>query len=477
VAHRQSDEPALPEGLDDGDDEDDDSGDGPALPEGLDDGDDDDDSGDGPALPEGLGDSTDRDDPAGEDSETLQDILNLVGFIELRGGFRIQEDPHEKRATLGELRTEIAMEKFLLDRYTIRLTADLLLDAVDNDRDYAIDGEWRFIDLREAFVAFSPARFADLKIGRQILTWGTGDMVFLNDVFPKDWRATLLGRDIAYLKAPSDAVKLSLFASLASLDLVYVPRFNPDRFITGERISYYNPILGERTGRNAILNPERPDAWFEDHEFHARLSRNIGSAELALFTYRGFWKSPAGIDPMTLRPVFPELSVHGGSIRDPLGDGVAIVEVAYYDSRDDPGGDNPWINNSEVRFLAGYERQLPELAADLTLSVQYYLELMVQYHEYRLMNPPSLPLEDQFRHVLTARLHMLLLEQNLEISLFGYYSPSDEDGYLRPRITYKIDDHWHASMGGNVFLGRDDHTFFNQFAKNSNLYGALRYSF
>jgi hypothetical protein len=486
-AQRESDEPELPEGLDDGDD----SGDEPELPEGLDDGDDSgdepelpaglddgDDSGDEPELPEGLGDSADRDASAGEDdSDTLQEILNLVGFTELRGGFRVQEDPFEKRATLGEIRTEITIEKFFLNRYTIKVSADFLVDAVDTDRDYELDGEWRFLDVREAFFAFSPVWFADIKIGRQILTWGTGDMVFLNDLFPKDWHATLLGRDVAYLKAPSDAIKLGLFTKLANLDLVYVPRFNSDRFITGERVSYYNPILGERAGSNAIQDPERPDEWFKDYEFHARLSRNIGSAEIAVYTYRGFWKSPAGIDPMTLRSVFPELSVHGGSIRNPLGSGVAVLEGAYYDSREDREGDNPWISNSEMRFLAGYERQLPELAADLTISVQYYLELMVNYSEYRAMNPPIVPLKDELRHVITARLHKLLLDQNLELSLFGYYSPSDEDGYLRPRIAYKLDDHWQASAGANVFLGREDHTFFNQFAKNSNLYAALRYSF
>ncbi|MFW6031595.1 MAG: hypothetical protein ACOC9T_03300, partial [Myxococcota bacterium] len=32
---------------------------------------------------------------------------------------------------------------------------------------------------------------------------GTGDLVFLNDLFPKDWRSFLLGRDLDYLKAPS----------------------------------------------------------------------------------------------------------------------------------------------------------------------------------------------------------------------------------------------------------------------------------
>jgi hypothetical protein len=32
-------------------------------------------------------------------------------------------------------------------------------------------------------------------------------------------------------------------------------------------------------------------------------------------------------------------------------------------------------------------------------------------------------------------------------------------------------------MGGNVFCGRRPHTFFAQFADNTNVYAALRYGF
>ena len=34
----------------------------------------------------------------------------------------------------------------------------------------------------------------DVKIGQQVLTWGTGDYVFLNDLFPKDYPSFFAGR-------------------------------------------------------------------------------------------------------------------------------------------------------------------------------------------------------------------------------------------------------------------------------------------
>jgi hypothetical protein len=73
----------------------------------------------------------------------------------------------------------------------------------------------------------------DVKLGRQILTWGTGDLIFINDLFPKDWISFFIGRDTDYLKAPSDAIKVSLFGEQANLDIVYTPQFDSDRFIEG----------------------------------------------------------------------------------------------------------------------------------------------------------------------------------------------------------------------------------------------------
>ena len=69
------------------------------------------------------------------------------------------------------------------------------------------------------------------------------------------------------------------------------------------------------------------------------------------------------------------------------------------------------------------------------------------------------------------------MSQNLVLSLFTYYSPSDEDAYLRPSVTYKASDRWTTFAGANVFLGRNDYTFFGQFENNSNVYCGARYSF
>lgn len=390
--------------------------------------------------------------------------IDLFGFMEIRNGWRVVNDPYEKDAALAEARVQ-----FDASRYFGRAQAKLKFD-VGGD----LVTEEGFTELREANLLLTPLDNLDMKVGRQVLTWGTGDLLFINDLFPKDWESFFIGRDDEYLKAPSDAVKMSFFHDLANLDLVYMPQFNNSIYIDGSRISYWNGVLGRTAGRDFIFADEERNRVFSDFEAAARLYRNLQGKEIALYGYYGFWKTPEGLDPTILRLTYPRLAVYGASIRTTLLGGIGNIEAGYYDSLDDPGGASGTVRNSEIRFLAGYER---ELATDLTGGFQYYLEWMQDYDAYRNALAPGSPENDEYRHLLTARLTQLLMGQNLKLSLFAYYSPSDKDFYLRPKVHYKATDRLALEMGGNLFGGSDDHTFFGQFDRNTNIYAGMRYSF
>ncbi len=487
---RAQDEPPLPAGLGTGEQQP--PEDEPELPAGLG-GESSEQPGSEPSLPAGLGQPPAEDEPelpaglgeqppASGSEEAAQrpdwwDQLDVSGFWEIRGGVRTQRDRHQKRVSIAETRLSLELEFSPREDLIFKLTTDLLYDQVMERHKVNLETGEGLLDLREASVTFSPLEFMDVKLGRQVLTWGTGDLVFLNDLFPKDWQSFFIGRDTDYLKAPSDALKLSLFSDVANWDIVYTPRFDADRFIRGQRISYYNPLIGGRAGRNFIQSPDYPDRWLRDSEWATRVSRLVAGWELAGYGYWGYWKSPGGMKIRGLKAAFPRLSVYGGSLRGQIAGGIANLEVAYYDSREDRSGRNPLVDNSQMRFLAGYERQMPELASDLTLGMQYYVEWMQDYDQYSRRQPDFMPRKDEVRHVLTFRVTRLLLNQNLTLSLFAFYSPSDGDAYLRPRVSYKLNDDWTAEVGGNAFFGTNEYTFFGQFSRNSNVYVALRYGF
>jgi len=403
-----------------------------------------------------------------DDSEPFE----ITGFVEERIGSRFNQDPNQKDATVLDLRLQLDVSKDF-ENVSFNLVMDLIADTVLED--YATDlqtGEG-LVDLRQANMVFSPLDDVDIKIGRQILTWGTGDLLFINDLFAKDWNAFLIGRDVEYLKAPTDTIKMSWFNDVINMDFVYTAKFGADRYIDGKRISFFDRATNLRRGNEAPLLVNRPDDAFSDDEVAVRFYRNFDVYEAALYFYDGFWKSPAGLDSVTGNATFPSLKVVGASLRGPVAKGIGNIELGYYKS-DDNASDDPLKRNSEYRYLIGFEQ---EVATELTFGAQFYLEQKLDYQEYLSSLPVSAIADEQYRRVLTLRLTKLLLGQNLRLSLFNFYSPSDEDGYTRASVSYKLTDALKLGLGINYFYGEQAHTFYNQFDENNNAYLFVRYGF
>jgi len=395
---------------------------------------------------------------------------SLHGFVDARAGSRLKEDPGQHDTSIAESRLQLESEIYT-DQITFQWRADFMADALDNDpSDVDLQTGKGWLDLREAYTLFSPLDGLDVKLGRQTLTWGTGDLVFINDLFPKDYASFFTGRDDAYLKAPSDAIMLSAFPAFANIDVVYTPQFDPDRFLDGDRVSFF-PSQFNRRNR---LPVDLPDRVWEDDEWAVRMGRTLGTTEVSLYFYDGFWKSPMGFDPQRERYTFPELSVWGASMRGVLAGGIANLETGYYDSRTDRSGTDPLTPNSQWRILAGFER---EWFTDFTIGLQYSVEWMQDHAAYRAAQLATSPTADELRQVITTRLTRRIFNQNGALSLFVFVSPTDEDIYLRPQASHAFNDHWQGSLGANLFYGQENHTFFGQLEQNNNLFASVRYSF
>ena len=386
----------------------------------------------------------------------------IDGFVEARLGGRTQSDPGQDAASIREVRWQIDFKEFV-GPVDLELKADLVYDDLDNNRsDVDLDRGTGWFDLRTASISFRPTEWTDVKLGRQVFTWGTGDLLFINDLFPKDWQSFFNGRDVEYLKAPSDAVWVANYVGDWTLDFIWMPRFDADRYLDGDGISFGNRMFTPD-------NPMSADVP-SGSEVNFRLSRYVGSMEIAGYLYDGYWKSPGGFSEDG-RAQFPRLSVYGASAQAPGFGGLVNGELGYYDSRDDRDGVDPMVPNSEVRALVGYTR---ELMSDFTLGVQGYVEWMQNHGEYKSSLPEGMTVRDELRQVGTLRLTRMLMNQNLTLSGFLFASPTDEDGYLRASVDYKWSDTLTTTVGGNWFFGQEPDTFFGQLEDNSNVYIAVR---
>lgn len=407
----------------------------------------------------------------------------LHGFLQGLWGGRIDQDnPTATEQTASESRMQLRVEHFG-DAAEVFGRLDFTWDGADTAK-----YEW---ELREGFLKFRLGSNIDVKAGRQILTWGTGDLIFINDVFAKDYRSFLVGRDDQYLKAPQNAIRVEYYNPLGALSVVWTPRFEPNRLPTGNRLSYYNPfenaIVGAGISPAYYFDPPSPEAKFENGEIATRFQRQVGPFAAALYFYKGFYKNPLGaqmvmVDSATFfpMPVYPKLNLWGASIRGATLGGILWLEGGYYDSRQDPDGDDPFMPNSSMVGLAGYERQV---ATNLTINAQWQVDYMLDYDKflanYRHPGTGELTMwvRDETRHLLTTRIRKLLKSELLKLEGFLFYSPTDEDAYLRLLAEYKYTDEVTLAIGANLFDGNHMSTDYGQFQYNDNVYAKVTYGF
>lgn len=360
--------------------------------------------------------------------------------------------------------------KWLEERAQIRFDATGGAWRAVAKGDFAYDhlGRQNQSELREGYVDYAGGNW-DLRIGRQVITWGLGDLVFLNDVFPKDHEALFSGRPLEYLKRGVDAVKLGAYPAFASFELVAAPEFRASRVPDARRFRLYDPMPA--VTRRETLKPGHG-------ELALRAYRDIGGYDAALYLYRGFQRTPSMRPdsmsaPTRISPFHPKLSVYGASVSGRAGDGVLNLEAAWYDSRQDRAGTDFSVPNSQARLLAGYQIQPVE---DLSLGFQYYAERMRDYGVYRATLPAGFPADRQWNHTLALRVTSMLLHQTLRLSLYASRNTGNGDSFFNPELRYSFTDRVWAAVGANVFGGKPWGQF-GQMSRDDNVYLQLRYEF
>ena len=362
---------------------------------------------------------------------------------EERGDFLLEEE---------RVRLDISAWSESIEAST-RVKGDFFHDAVADEFD---------IDLREAYVDYTTGHF-DFRLGRQITTWGVGDLLFINDVFPKDWVSFFSGRPLEYLKIGVDGFRSRYSSDTLNGELLVIPVFTPDNLPTSERFFLFDPFAAV-----PVRDEERPEKTYDNTELALRVYRRIVDFDVSVYTYKGFWRTPS-MEPDSFTPPTRGFSTQGSA----LG-GILSFESGYYHSQDDEDGDDPAVPNSQVRYLIGYQRQLRE---DFTMGVQYYREIMQDHAAYRRVLPPGFPSQEDYRDTVTLRLEQLLRHQTLKLALFTFYSPTDSDYLVQPQASYKFSDNLAVTLGANIFGGKKDTTFLGQFDENDNIYLSVRFDF
>jgi hypothetical protein len=250
--------------------------------------------------------------------------------------------------------------------------------------------------------------------------------------------------------------------------LAWTPEFTPDNYLTGERFVFYS---SESQSIIAPANKFKVEQT-KNAQWATRIATNHNSVEYALYGYKGYWTTPQGINSNNTS-YFPKLNSWGASVRMPLGKGLFNSEYVYYQSAENKKGKSRNIAHSQSRFLIGYEQ---ELMKHLTFSFQYYVE---KTHDYKKLTSQqtTAPIIDEYRQLLTTRFTYSAMQQKLIYSLFSFYSPTDQDAYIRPSVQFRQNDQWSFAIGANLFKGKNNYSFFGQHQDNSNAWARIRFQY
>jgi hypothetical protein len=365
-------------------------------------------------------------------------LLALAALL-VAGRAEAQEDPpaytlhgfvltdHAVRARgghdfmLGEERgrLDLALDGGELDagaRFTLEASHDAIADRAG-------------VELRDAYVDYRVGPL-DVRLGRQRLSWGVGDLAFVNDVFAKDLGAFFLGRPMDYLEVPSDAARVGLSVPPVTLDLVLMPFFSADRGLVA---------LPEGT--------PTPTPSLAHTEVATRLLATVLETDLALYAFHGYFHTPSFVP----EPVFPRRAVLGASLQRNLLGGVLSAEAGLEASRDNPHDRDPLLPRSSGKWLARYER---EWIDDFTLGLQYGGQL------FR---------DGDYLQTLTLRATLLLAHQTLRLSLLGVVQVSERDFLIVPELEYALSDRLSLLVGATVFG--------DQLRDDSNVHAWARFRF
>ncbi len=407
--------------------------------------------------------------------------LEFTGFVEIEQGGNITGTGPRAKAgdnyVMANRRMRLKTSK-TGDKGGVYAKVDFVKDDIINET---------YVDIRELRVQYTPFNWMDLSIGRQVSTWGVADMLFINDLFPKNWVANFQGRDLEMLKDTSDSLRITNYFFGNTLDMVYTPQFSPDTTPAGCYFNVYDPnsssIVKNDNACTTTRTADKKDRDYQNGEFAAQLKRDIVGQQVALYYYHGYWKQPKGLDVSggagNYVGFYPKLDVYGASTEGQIGPGIFSAEYGYYDSKDDTDGSNVFIENSVMKYLLGYKM---DLNANWSLGLQWYQEWMQDYDEYEesmKMMPNYKYRKKEFQNTYTVRVTFKAQQETLWVNLFSYIRPEDKDSLTKLDVTKKLNTNFSLTAGVNVFTGDDNYNDrdFGMLKNDSNAFVRAKYTF
>lgn len=399
------------------------------------------------------------------------------GFLQLRLTQRLHSLEPCTVPACSQMVQQVLGELLLEPHLNQNANATLRVEAKTDQA----SGESR-LSVREAYLDWgnNAAASLNLRLGRQILTWGVSDYLYVNDIFPKNYDTFFTGAGLDRIKQPVDALRLTTRVAMkanATADGVASEPSSPGGLDLELVLARAQADQAPQPNRFVAASGSRlagASAHSSQADVALKLSTRLGSWDvagyLADFQAR---EQRFAIDAAGLQVDQPRTRHLGMSITGNAAAGLIWLELALRQSDQDQAAlVSRYYLAHAGKLIAGYSR---EVAQDTTASAQLQLEANLDYSHYLARLAPGIRPVSRLNAVLHLRLSSRWANQTVGggVQLF---IDGEGDTHINPFGSWSPADGWTIEGGANLFAGKPD-TRFGVLKDDSNLYLLGRYSF
>ena len=391
------------------------------------------------------------------------------GFIEYRNFTYFRDDASDDKINRAEGVIKLEYEKYIGDLGKILVSPKLIFDNDNYSSSYIDEFENKGIrrlnfDLEEYYAEFNFNSF-DLKIGKQIFSWGKADGFNPTDnLNPRDYIDLFVEEE----KIGVPAINLLYYWNDFAFDLVFIPTYTPTRLpLTNARHSFLDPET-----QFVINGRELPSDKWSSSQTGIRVLKHVSGWDLSVSYYDGYDDlTLATIESdQSLTPRYNRTRVVGADFATTFGGLGVHGEAAqfFYDGSK---------NEDYLQFILGIDYNWTNVIYDhdIFLILEYMGDTTTQSREDKrpaFATGLGRVFRNSFISTVTYKFSDTLeLETKLANNLDHHMSY-----VINPEINYDITDQFKLSFGIDFIEGNQT-TFFGQFDNDDRSYFFLRYSF
>jgi hypothetical protein len=434
------------------------------------------------ALPAAAEDFSFDDLEGFEEGEGAVSVLEIDGELIFRTRAYVSA---EVRDDMGDLSAEgdilNALPQARLNFSCAVEKADIFVN-LNADREELSATPERLLD--EAFFRYYGEGF-ELEAGLMKVVWGKGDQVHVVDFLNADDLSDAVNPDYLDRRLASPMIKLNLYpARSGKLELVYLPTLTTDEIPTEGPWAPQDALslmaAAENLVDNAGLAPSELAGYLDEDFLYPdtntldysqgglRYTDTAGALDWGVSYYYGFHKQPSvkvsyasATVVSNIELSYDRLHAFGLEAGGVFGGFNLRGEAAFY-LTEDTAGDDSYVHNNSIGYLAGFDRDLP--FNNINLNLQYTGDLVLKEGEIKQSDDVDYDPDDRYlRQRLIVKLTDSFAHETIKPELKGIYTFEDRDYLFAAGLIFKPADNFEIKTEAGFYGGVDDYTELAQY--------------